>query len=280
MNLLEFIQTKEFLKHLIIAIVLAIVLFSTTFMFLNVYTQHGDSFPLPSFKRMSLQEARKLARNHDLEIEVTDSVYQDNWPKGTVVKQNPAPKFHVKEGRTIFVTMNASTKELVKMPNVVGVSHRHAKAILNNSGLKIGKLVHVPDIAVNNVLKQKLDNEEIKPGKLVPKGTEIDLVVGKGSNERDNLPNLVGFPLDKAEDRILENAMNVGAIRYDTTINNEEDSSNAVVWQQYPPYEKNKEVKLGTYIDLWITVDSTKLAESDSVQIKAKLNEEDSLQLQ
>lgn len=278
MNLLQFILTKDFLKHLIIAIVLAIVIFSSSFIFLNIYTQHGDSFPAPDFKKMTLQEAENIAETHDLEIEVADSVYQDEWPKGTVVKQNPPPNFNVKAGRTIFLTMNATTEEMVQMPNVVGVSHRHAKAILNNSGLKIGKLVHVPDIAVNNVLKQQVNNEEIKPGELIPKGTEVDLVVGKGSNQRAGIPDLVGYYWDEAEDRIIQNAMNVGAIRPDTTINSEEDSSEAFVWQQYPPYDQNKQIKLGTYIDLWITVDSSKLPEADTTQINPELNEVDSLQ--
>ena len=278
MNLLQFIKTKDFFKHLIIAIVLAVVIFTSSFMFLNIYTQHGDSFPLPNFKKMTFKEARQVAEEYDLVVEVSDSVYQDDWPKGTVVKQNPPAKFHVKQGRTIFLTMNATTKEMVKMPNVVGVSHRHAKAILNNSGLRVGKLIHVPDIAVNNVLKQRVDGEEVKPGKLIPKSTEVDLVVGKGSNQTAGIPKLVGLHWDKAEDKILQNAMNVGAIRPDTTINSEEDSSEAFVWQQYPPYEEDEQIKLGTYIDLWITVDSLKLPGIDTTQIKSELNEGDTLQ--
>lgn len=278
MNLLQFILTKDFLKHLIIAVVVAIVIVSSSFIFLNVYTQHGDSFPLPDLKKMTLEEAEQVAENQDLEVEVVDSVYQDDWPKGTVVKQNPPPEFNVKEGRTIFLTMNATTKEMVQMPNVVGVSHRHAKAILNNSGLKVGKLIHVPDIAINNVLEQKVDNEEIEAGELVPKGTEVDLEVGKGSNQRTGMPDLVGSHWDEAEDRIIQKSMNVGAIRPDTTINSEEDSSEAFVWQQYPPYEEDKQIRLGTYIDLWITVDSSKLLGADTTLIKPKLNEGDSLQ--
>mgnify|MGYP006310787147 CR=1 FL=1 len=146
-----------------------------------------------------------------------------------------------------------------------------------------GKLIHVPDIAVKNVLKQKIDNGEVKPGKMVPKGAEVDLVVGKGSNERAGIPNLIGYHWDEAEDIIIQNAMNVGAIRPDTTINSEEDSTEAFIWQQYPPYDNDKQIKLGTYIDLWISVDSSKLpgvdtTHADTSQIKLKLNEGDSLQ--
>ena len=277
MKLVDFLKSKEFLKHLVIALVLGVVIFSTTFMMLNIYTQHGDSFPLPDFKKLDKQESQELAEKHDIAIEVTDSVYQDNWPKGTVVKQNPSTGFHVKQGRTIFLTMNAQNPEMVKMPNVVGLSHRSAKATLNNSELKIGKLIHVPDIAVNNVLKQQINGEEIQPGETVPKGTKVDLVLGKGlSNKRAEIPELVGDTLARAKNVILQNAMNLGHVKYDTTVHDAADSSRAFVWQQYPPYKENKKIRLGTYMDLWLTVDSARLPEPDTTQIP-EVHELDSL---
>jgi beta-lactam-binding protein with PASTA domain len=138
-------------------------------------------------------------------------------------------------------------------------------------------LIHVPDIAVNNVLKQKINGEEVKPGETVAKGTEVDLVLGKGlSNRKANIPELVGDTLERAKNRIIQNAMNLGAVKYDTTVNNREDSSRAFVWQQYPPYESNKKIRLGTYIDLWLTVDSSRLPEPDTTQIRP-VHEADSL---
>lgn len=277
MNFFRFITSKDFLKHLVIAIVSAIIIFSIVFIFLDIYTHHGDSLPVPDFKKMKLEEAKEKADDYNLKLIVTDSIYQVNWPKATVAKQNPQSGFHVKKGRKIFITMNATNPEKVKMPNVVGISHRHAKATLNNSGLKIGKLIHVPDIAVNNVLKQKVDGEEIKPGELIPKGTKVDLVLGKGlSNKRTSLPDLKSLKLKKAKTKIIESAMNLGVVKYDNSIEDQEDSTNAKVWQQYPPYKKNKKVRLGTYIDLWLTVDSTKLPQPDTAGIKTDNYELDS----
>jgi beta-lactam-binding protein with PASTA domain len=269
MRLIDFILSKEFLKHLILAIIVAIVIVSATFIMLNIYTQHGETFPLPDFKKKTLQEVKKIAEKNELEIEVTDSVYEEDWPKSTVVKQNPKAGFHVKEGRTVFITKNASNPQKVKMPNVVGVSHRQAKNTLNNSGLKIGRLEHVPDIAVNNVLKQKLNGKEIKPGTMIPKGTKVDLVLGQGlSNRRSQVPDLKNFTLKMAKNKILQAAMNLGAVQYDTSINNSQDSIKARVWKQYPPYKKNKKIRLGSYIDLWLTTDSSKLFDQDTVKIK------------
>lgn len=278
MRLIQFLSSKDFLKHLTIAVVAAIVIVSVVFIALNIYTNHGESFPLPDFKKKTMEEVKELANENDLTLEVTDSVYQDNWPKATVVKQNPKAGFHVKKGRTVFLTLNATNPEKVKMPNVVGVSHRQAKAMLNSSGLKIGKLEHVPDIAVNNVLKQKINGGEIKPGTMIPKGTAIDLVLGQGlSNQRSQIPKLISLPLGKAKTKILQAAMNLGEIKYDNSVENKEDSAKAVVWQQYPPFEKNKNIRLGSYIDLWLTTDSTKLPQPDTTNLKVDIHAEDSL---
>jgi len=268
MKLIHFLSSKDFLKHLIIAVIVAVVIVSTTFIALNIYTQHGDSFPVPDFKGKTIEEAEKIAENNQLELEVTDSVYEDDQPKSSIVKQNPKSGFHVKEGRKVFLTKNASNPEKVKMPNVVGVSHRQAKNTLNNSGLKIGKLQHVPDIAVNNVLKQKVNGEEIDPGKMIPKGTKVDLVLGKGlSNKRVQIPDLRNYKLEKAENKILQAAMNIGATKYDESVESGEDSSEARVWKQYPPYKKNRKARLGSYIDIWLTTDSTKLPQEDTTEI-------------
>jgi len=268
MKLIHFLTSKDFLKHLIIAAIVAVVIVSTTFIALNIYTQHGDSFPVPDFKGKTIEEAEKIAENNQLELEVTDSVYEDDQPKSIIVKQNPKAEFHVKEGRKVFLTKNASNPEKVKMPNVVGVSHRQAKNTLNNSGLKVGKLQHVPDIAINNVLEQKVNGEEIDPGKMIPKGTKVDLVLGKGlGNRRVQIPDLRTYKLEKAKSKILQAAMNIGATKYDESVENEEDSSRAKVWKQYPPYKENRKARLGSYIDIWLTTDSTKLPQEDTTEI-------------
>ena len=90
-----------------------------------------------------------------MRIEITDSVFNHNLTRGTIIEQNPFAGFKVKKNRRIFLIINANTPEKVKMPNIVGVSHRQAEAVLKNAGLEIGRLIHVPDIAVNNILKQK-----------------------------------------------------------------------------------------------------------------------------
>jgi len=277
MTFFQFIKSKVFFKNLLYAIAVFIGILIITFLGLRIYTHHGQRLSVPDFTGLTIKEVHKKAKQSKLRIEIADSVFNINLPRGTVIKQNPIPNFKVKKNRRIFITLNAVNPEKVKMPNIVGVSHRQAEAILKNIGLEIGRLIHIPDIAVNNVLKQKFEGQEIPKGTLVPKGSKIDLVLGMGlSNHTTQVPDLDHYTLDDAKNRILRAALNLGAVIYDESIINGEDSLSAKVWRQYPSYKENKKIRLGSTIDLWITVDSTilypELFTKDSIEIVDTLN--------
>ncbi|MCK5168248.1 MAG: PASTA domain-containing protein [Bacteroidales bacterium] len=257
MTLFKFLTSKTFVKHLLYAIGIVTAMLILTFLILKVYTHHGQALSVPDFTGLTLEEVHKKAKKNKLRIEVSDSVFNNNLPKGTVIEQNPIAGFNVKKNRRIFIVLNAFNPEKVKMPNIVGVSHRQAEAVIKNAGLEIGRLIHVPDIAVNNVLKQKFNGEEIEEGTMVPKGSKIDLVLGMGlSNQKTQVPNLDHYTLERAKNRILRSALNTGAIIYDESIEDGIDSTGAKVWRQYPSFKDNKLIRLGSTIDLWLTVDS------------------------
>lgn len=265
MNFLKFLISKLFLKNLLYATGLILGIFFVFFIFLRIYTHHGQAIPVPDFAGLTIEEAQIQAKKHRFRVEIADSVFNNDLPKGTIIEQNPEPGFKVKTKRRIFVILNAINPENVKMPNTVGVSHRQAEAMLKNVGLEIGKLIHVPDIAINNVLKQRYNGTEIPEGELVPKGSKIDLVLGRGlSDEKTQVPDLFNSRLMEAKSKILRSAFNMGAVIYDQSVMDGTDSINAKVWRQYPSYETNKMLNLGSTIDIWLSVDSLKFAVEDT----------------
>ena len=277
MTFFEFITNKTFFKHLLYAIGVFVVIIILTFLSLRIYTHHGQKLSVPDFTGLTLEEVHKKAKKSKLRIEVADSVFNNNMPRGTVIKQNPIVGFKVKKNRRIFLTLNAFNPEKVKMPNIVGVSHRQAEAILKNAGLEIGRLIHIPDIAVNNVLKQKYEGNEIPEGTLIAKGSKVDLILGMGlSNQKTQIPKLDHHTLAYAKNRILRAALNIGAIIYDESIIDETDSLEAKIWRQYPSFKENKLIRLGSTVDVWITVDSTilypELFTEDSIIVSNSLN--------
>ncbi len=262
MNFLRFIFSRVFLRHLLIAVAITLFFVSFIFLFLRIFTRHGQALSVPDLTGLSIQEADSVLAQRKLQFQIVDSVYNMNADRGAVIDQNPRPEFKVKENRTIFLTINAFNPEIIGMPNLVGVSLRQAGSIIQTAGLKIGKLTYVPDIAVNNVLQQKYRGNVIEEGDSIPKGSAVDLVLGRGlSNEKTAAPDLIGLTMADARQRITERYLNMGAMIYDRSFNNADDSAAAFVWKQRPVYNEEDEIliSLGATVDIWVTIDSTKL---------------------
>lgn len=222
-------------KNLLGALVLVVVLMITVRIFLGAVTHHGDQSSVPDFTGMSVAEATSAARKVGMRTEVVDSIYVKRMHRGSVVRQEPKAGSTVKEGRRIQLTINAVTPKSIPMPNLVGYSLRSAAAALSSQGLELGKLVYVDDIATNNVLRQIYRNYEIKPGKMIPSESRIDLVLGLNESECEtSVPDLTGMKYRRAVDVIHDNSLNVGNVIYASGIKTYADSVNAVVRRQNP----------------------------------------------
>lgn len=258
MELLKFLKSKVFAKQLLYALIFAIVFIWLIFFALKIYTHHGEAILVPDFTGLNKKESVNLAEDRDIQVEVADSLYVDGRPRGTVIDQNPPPDFKVKENRTIFLTINAYTKAKVAVPNVVGVSFRQASVSLTSVGLKVGKLIYRPDPMKNYVIEQQINGKELKKGTMVVKGSAIDLILGKGyGNQYAKVPNLVGLTSKQAYKEVNDKYFNVGGVVYDKSIITYRDSIDAKVYTQKP--NKGRNIKIGSYVDIWLTVDEDKL---------------------
>ena len=247
----------------ILTLTLALVfIFWGTLVVLRHYTHHGEALSVPDLTGLTLDEAENLLKSKKMRWQLSDSVYITSVKPGTVVSQNPEPGSKVKENRNIFLTMNALMPEKVKMPNVVGVSFRQAKTMLESQGLNVGIRTYVPDIAKDYVLKQSYRNQEIRRGTEILKGSDIDLVLGKGlSNERTSVPNLLGNTFSEARETLTKYSLNLSVPIYDQTVITSADTLNAFIYRQRPVASGDAALQLGSYIDVWMTVDQTKKPE-------------------
>ncbi len=232
--------TREFfsnwiVKNLLGAVVVIIALMVFIRIFLGIVTHHGEQSAVPDFSGMTVAEASAAARNVGMRTEVVDSIYVKRIHRGCVVRQEPKAGATVKEGRCIQLTINAVNPKNIPMPNLVGYSLRSAAAALSSQGLELGKLIYVDDIATNNVLRQLYRNYEIKPGRMIPSESRVDLVLGLNESEcLTTVPDLTGMKYSRAVDAIHDNSLNVGVVVYAREIKSYADSVNAVVCRQNP----------------------------------------------
>jgi len=259
-KLISYLFSREFWSQLKIALSIFFAILLLTEICLWLFTRHYSGRPVPDFKGFTLQQSKEMAKDEGLRIQIMDSVYNQTRKPGTVVEQEPRPGFKVKKDRRIFLVINAMDPEKIKMPNVVGVSLRQAIAILESNGLFAGRLRYVPDIATNNVLKQRFDGKDIEAGTEIIKGSHVDMVLGKSDNYMPaQLPELIGLTMHEAEKQIAQSCFNKGAILFDKTVKNSTDSANAVVFKQKPDIGKRQTAAMGSLIDIWLTTDNEKV---------------------
>ncbi len=251
-----------YVRNIIFAVSTVVLLLLVVNLALMIYTRHGQTFETPNFAGLSLSEAQRVAQSKKLRIAVNDSVFIAHKAPGSVVEQSPKPKVRVKNNRTIFITLNAVAAKKMRIPDVVGLSLRQAKATIEMQGFEVGRLSFASDMASGNVLGQLHRGRTAQPDDLLTVGSKIDLVLGKSrASERTALPQLKGLSLISAKSNVVEAALNVGRIRYDESVKNMADSLEARVYAQYPNAAEDAEIEVGSLVDIFLTVNAARLGQ-------------------
>lgn len=249
-------QLKEniLIKHIILAGCSLLVVIFLLFTILKFITRHNQEFEVPSFINMTVEEAEAVARQYELRLEVTDSVYINRMAPGAIFRQNPEAASKVKKNRRILLTINANQPKLVKMPELVGYSLRQAQSELVSNQLSLGKLIYVKDIATNNVLGQLYKGRAIAEGEKIPSESVIDLKLG--INETDSttyIPEIRGIPYRLVREKLAENSLNLSKAVFDESVTNYADSLSAWVYRQIPAPSDSVTVRLGTGVTVYLS---------------------------
>jgi len=240
---------KRVLINLAIILALSALLgFLFLKVYLPMYTHHGETVSVPDLKGYTFDEALAKLEAIDLQYEISaDSGFSTDLKPLAVLKQIPAPGALVKNERKIFLTLNARNAPLLKMPNLVNTPLKNVQEILANMGLERGDIVYVPDIGINVVLEQKYQGQNITEGSEIPKGAQIDLVVGDGlGNQVLSVPDMLGMDEIDAEFLILGSGLRIGEKHFAKN----DTLPLGKVFKQNP--EGETQVKTGALIELWI----------------------------
>jgi eukaryotic-like serine/threonine-protein kinase len=267
MTLKEFFKTKTFKYNALAAFGITIFLIVVNMAALRIYTNHGDSVEIPHLRGKTINEASSILNKVDLKFQIRDSVYSHETAPGTVLDFFPKAGMKVKKNRTIFITMVAVSQEKIPMPQLTDISYRQAVNIIERSGLIAGHVDYKPSEFPNLVLEQKTEGREVGVGEIIPKGSVIDLVLGSDSKgETSQVPNLFGRNLSEAKLTLGEVFLNIGTVTYDESVLYESTKAKAMIFKQSPDPAEVFEVNKGTAIDLWLTLDKTKLEQKPKAE--------------
>lgn len=182
MSFINFLKSKTFLKQILLAIAGLVVLCFIMLKWLNISTNHGEFETVPDLKGKSIAVAQIELNENSLKMEILDSSnFNPDYPKFSVIEQDPIAGKKVKEDRKVYLTLNPSGYRKVLVPDLKERTFRQAKPTLEALGFEVGKITYIDNIAKDVVLKMTYKGEAVATGEMLPKTSKIDLVLGNGN---------------------------------------------------------------------------------------------------
>lgn len=180
-NFFNFLKSKTFLMQLGLAVVVTVLLVFLLLGWLKSTTNHGEFVEVPDFSKMSVMDMRKAIDEAELRYEVLDSAnYNPDYPRFSIIDQNPKAGTKVKQDRKIYLTVNPSGYKKVTVPNVIQVTQRNASSMLRAVGLDVERTTYIDQIGKDMVYYVKFKGKQISPGDKLPKTSKVELVCGNG----------------------------------------------------------------------------------------------------
>ncbi|HCO66723.1 MAG TPA: PASTA domain-containing protein [Dysgonomonas sp.] len=181
-NFLTKILSNALIKNILIMAVLSLVLIFITLYILQVYTRHNHSAVVPELKGMQVSDAAAIVKAAKLDYEVVDSLYQDDGVPGAILEQIPKGASKVKEGRTIYLTIQSVNEPFVAVPDLENASLRQSETSLRTLGFNNITIEYIPSEYRDLVYSIEYDGKVLGAGQKIPKSSRITIKVGDGNS--------------------------------------------------------------------------------------------------
>jgi len=178
----NFLKSRVFLINLGLAVLALVLLTFGVLQWLKGTTNHGEFVEVPDLSKMSVMDMRKVIEAADLRYEVVDSAnFDPEYPRFSIIEQNPTAGNKVKQNRKIYVTVNPSGYKKVTIPNIIQVTQRNATSMLRAVGLDVQRVTYIDQLGKDMVYYVKYKGKRINEGDKLPKTSKVELVCGNGS---------------------------------------------------------------------------------------------------
>lgn len=253
-----FLSSRIFLRNLAWILLTLLGLMLLIYFGMKGYTNHGYSMQVPSFLNMTVDQAMKKAKNHNLKVVINDSIWTNQHRPGIILNQSPEALSSVKKKRTIYLTITKAKADEKILPSLVGSDNfDYYKRRLKQMGisLKVRSKQFSNKLEDNTILYLYVDDKkyslnDTKRGIKVPQGSEIEAIVTTRGVGKVPIPNLKCKTLAEAEFLIDNSQLAVGTINRHSSLQPGEEG---YVWMQSPQYIEGNTIKVGTHVDISIT---------------------------
>ncbi|MDR1344163.1 MAG: PASTA domain-containing protein [Tannerellaceae bacterium] len=179
-NLWSIMRKRVFTVNLLLAAIVSCLVIYVTLKWLDGYTLHNKAVIVPDIRGLLVEEASPHLKAYGLRYSVIDSVFSKSAKPGTIVELLPSVGSKVKEGRIIFITVNALSSQMAAIPEVRDLSFRQAYALLKAGGFESVEIEYVSGIYKDLAAGIELRGRLLEEGEMVQLSAPLILKVSNG----------------------------------------------------------------------------------------------------
>jgi beta-lactam-binding protein with PASTA domain len=199
---------KAFFRLVLLILVLLVVALVSALTAMRLAI-HGHEVAVPDLVGKSPAEARIIAAQSGLELNVEREYYSPTVAEGKILSQLPPAGSQVRRGWQVRVAESLGPQRVV-IPNVVGQSERAANINIRRRGLDVGAIaqMQLPDAVPEQVLSQAPPPNA--SGVSAPK---ISLLIGVAPQPQAFvMPSFVGQRLSTVTQAVQDAGLRVGTV--------------------------------------------------------------------
>ena len=170
---------------------------------LAVYTHHNEGIVVPDLKGTDYAKAIEQLGEQGISVVANDTGYNKRMPANCILTQTPGEWTKVKEGRTIYVTINSSSSPKVSIPDLIdNSSYREAQARLTAIGFRLTEPKRI-DGERDWVYGITEGMRNLQAGDKVSIESMLTLVIGNGLYEEEEEEDdmLLDVPLTDSQEK-------------------------------------------------------------------------------
>jgi beta-lactam-binding protein with PASTA domain len=183
MGVFNFFRKHMLLANLLLAVLIIVVLVYILLNWLNRYTNHGEAIEVPDVKGLQIDAAAPFFQANELFYTVIDSQFVKNAIPGAILETVPPIGTSVKKGRTIYLTVNSFSAQLLIIPDVVDMSQRQAFSMLKAIGFESVREKIVPGAFRDLVVGLETRGRSLSIGDKIPANSPLTLLISSGTEE-------------------------------------------------------------------------------------------------
>jgi eukaryotic-like serine/threonine-protein kinase len=197
-------------KIAVLFVAFLVVAGASAYLTLTFIIKSEDTVIVPDLVGKDVATALERLTDLQLNTKVNGSEYSRQFPKNHITYQEPGPGSEIKKDRDIRIIISKGPKNIL-MPNLISLSERQARMIMEENGISQGHLTHTYFKAVE---KDNIIVQVPSAGTMITRGASVDLLVSMGSRPvAYKMPVLIGLSLDKAVLTIEKTNLTVGEIK-------------------------------------------------------------------